>query len=110
MIMYVNVACCVAGLSVGLYTFIKHANDHVTDTWLVSVGNLAWAMMGYSILDQFFEHLDPFEITFTRVETFARILFLIYWCGVLLQVQKHCLRYKLKKRKKHEHQKYSKSN
>lgn len=113
----ISFGCSIVGLSVGLYTFIRHLNalsKHKTqaaDAWLVSVGSLAWLIMSYAMLHGIIEHrtLDPYELGIGRVETLSSVLFLIYWIGMLLQVQKHCLKIKLRKRKLERHE-YNKIN
>ena len=103
----VSFSCSIIGLLVGLYTFIRHLNamsEHKTqaaDAWLVSVGLLAWLTMSYAMLHGIAEHrtLDPYELGIDRVETLSSVLFLIYWIGMLLQVQKHCIKLKIRRRK-----------
>ena len=107
MVTIVNVATCVIGLTVGLYTLTRHLNifnharTRLSDAWLVSLGSMAWSIALFHTLVQIYEYQSwqAWEIGMTGAETFARVLFGVYWCGVLLQVQKHCLKIKLRKRK-----------
>ena len=88
-LLIVNAFVCVVGFLVGVYTFVKHlkafstAKTPVVDAWLVSIGMLAWSVMLYASFD------DPI---ITRLEVFSRFLFLVYWVGGILRVQKHCAR------------------
>lgn len=100
----VNLAICLLGLGFGAYTFVRHLNafnEQRTDAvnaWLVSVGCLAWSVQFYESLGfvlrtmnyaQLGSYLTP---SLPDGTVFAHALFLIFWCGVLLQVQKHCVK------------------
>ncbi|OOS03008.1 hypothetical protein SAMN02745664_1392 [Moraxella cuniculi DSM 21768] len=96
-----NLLICLIGMITGIYTFIKHLNsfnDRKTrtgDAWLVAVGTLGWSI---SLLDMIDSLLDN-VLMHSQAETLGNVLMLIFWLGVILQVQKHCLKIKLRKRK-----------
>lgn len=72
-----------------LAIFNKYIKTPSIDSWLVFVGTLAWSLMLFSEIYHDVELLPE--------ELFARMLFLILWCGLLLKVKHYCLQ--LKKRK-----------
>lgn len=84
-----NIAVCATALTAGIYTFAKHLNafNHgktpVADAWLVAVGTLAWSVALYASFD---------DQNITHAELFCRVLFLVYWTGDILKVQKHCIK------------------
>ena len=93
----INIILCAIGFTLGGYTFVRHLkgfNKRVktptADAWLVAVGTLGWSVLLYASID---EHGS------TAVDVFSHGLLLICWAGSLLQVQKHCLKLKLRKRK-----------
>ncbi|OPH36519.1 hypothetical protein [Moraxella lacunata] len=96
-LLIVNAFVCVVGFLMGVYTFIKHlkafstAKTPVVDAWLMSIGMLAWSIMLYASFD------DPI---ITRLEVFSRFLFLVYWVGDILKVQKHYIKIRRRFRRK----------
>ncbi len=100
----VNVAICGLALVLGIYTFVKHldgfgrGNTPAVDAWLVSVGTLAWSVW---LLDSIQMALMQNSLASDEIglSVFGNVLLFIYWAGSLLQVQKHCLKLKLRKRK-----------
>lgn len=97
-LLIINALICGIGFGVGVHTFIKHLKAFssektpVVEAWLVAVGMLAWSVVLYASFD---------EPTITRLEVFSRLLFLIYWVGGILKVQKQCIKIRrhLSKRK-----------
>lgn len=65
----------------------------------MSVGTLAWSVWLFGAIQSVIEHGKIDEVGIIGSYVFGRALLLIYWLGTLLQVQKHCLTLKLKKRK-----------
>lgn len=97
-LLIINALICAIGFFVGVHTFIKHLKAFssektpVVEAWLVAVGMLAWSVVLYASFD---------EPIITRLEVFSRLLFLIYWVGGILKVQKQCIKIRrhLSKRK-----------
>ncbi|AWY20338.1 hypothetical protein LP123_07570 [Moraxella bovis] len=85
----INALICVVGFGLGAYTFIRHlqafshAKTPTVDSWLVAVGTLAWSVALYASFD---------DNNITHAELFCRVLFLVYWIGDILKVQKHCIK------------------
>lgn len=94
----INTVICLVGFFVGVHTFIKYLKAFsaektpVVEAWLVAVGMLGWSVVLYASFD---------EPIITRLEIFSRLLFLIYWVGGILKVQKQCIKIRrhLSKRK-----------
>lgn len=97
-LLIINALICGIGFGVGVHTFIKHLKAFssektpVVEAWLVAVVMLAWSVVLYASFD---------EPVITRLEIFSRLLFLIYWVGGILKVQKQCIKIRrhLSKRK-----------
>lgn len=102
-----NVTCCLIGMMIGVYTMIRHLNifNHgktpSIDTWLVAVGTLAWSLALYANLQDvaIAGSVDSDKIGLSVAQTLANTFMLFFWLGIVLQVQKHCLKLKLRKRK-----------
>ena len=102
-----NIAVCATALTAGIYTFAKHLNvfSHgktpVADAWLVAVGTLAWSLALYANLQDvaIAGSVDSDKIGLSVAQALANTFMLFFWLGIVLQVQKHCLKLKLRKRK-----------
>lgn len=103
MINAINITMCFVGMSAGALTFAKHLNGFnqgktiTVDAWLVCVGTLAWSVWLFKSV-QFADDIRNCGVG-AGVEAFGMALLLIFWLGSLLQVQKHCLKLKLQKRR-----------
>ncbi len=103
----INSAVCVIGLSFGVYTLIKHLNalNHgktpVAHAWLIAVGSLAWSVALLSNITVMYEMrtLESEHIGLSRAEALTNFLVLVYWCGAVLQVQRYCIKLKIRRRK-----------
>lgn len=98
-LLIINALICLAGLGLGAYTFIRHlqaftaAKTPIVDAWLVAVGSLAWLVALYVSFD---------EHSVTHLELFSRGLFLVYWTGDILKVQRHCIKVRKRLRVKRD--------
>lgn len=103
----INSAVCAVGLGLGVYTLIKHLNalNHgktpVAHAWLIAVGSLAWSVALLSNMTVMYEvqSLEHEHIGLSRAEALTNFLVLVYWCGAVLQVQRYCVRLKIRRRK-----------
>lgn len=104
----INVATCGLGLMLGVYTFVRHLKAFSSrdktpsvDAWLIAMGIMAWSIALFVNVQDMIElqSLESEEIGLSGAQTMANVLMLIYWVGAILQIQKHCLKIKLRKRK-----------
>lgn len=96
--MMFNALICIVGFVIGVYTFVKHLKAFTqkvktppADAWLVAVGTLGWSVLLYASINE--PVIDDIEMT-------SRVLLFVYWVGTLLKIQKHCLRLRIRLKKR----------
>lgn len=102
----VNIVICGVAFVLGIYTFIRHlsafnkGNTPVVDAWLVCVGTMAWSVWLLDSVQAAIEQgtIQHQVIGVSGAEVFGNVLLFVYWAGTLLQVQKHCIRLKIRQR------------